>query len=185
MGHKWNLHQQIGNLLCINDACHDSSMPYLHLELGRVWEKRKFRSYWKTTTLNCLEKTCCWPWEVQPIHHHVCWLALWPDIHLVCVSCVGNRSPRWSRPTQNCTDQVPAHTHTDTHSFADSQLWPPERTGSPEWLWWICQTQQVCEVHNGMLTGLWYILKLNFAIYFWSWSVLLFCTNSFSWNVPL
>ncbi len=89
----------------------------------------------------------------------MCWLALLPDIHLVCVSCDGNRSPDWSKPNQHwgCAQIWDLHTHTHTHTQKHTlytvclcsrplyhfQLWPPERTGGPERLWWICQTQRV------------------------------------------
>lgn len=46
------------------------------------------------------------------------------------------------------------------------QLWPPERTGTPERWWWISQRRSVCDIHVCVFTCS--ILWLSFAIYSFS-----------------
>lgn len=118
-------------------------------EKTRGLTKKKLCSYTETTTLNCLEKMCYWPWEVPAIYHDMCWLALWSDIHLVCVSCNGNWSSYWLKHNETlrlCTDQV------HPPPPPNVQLWPPGRTGSPVGLWCMYQTRRACEVHICVLT---------------------------------
>lgn len=74
----------------------------------------------------------------------MCWLALLPDIHLVCISSDSNRSPHWLRPNQHWAyTQTGHHAHfRHTRPLHHFHLRPLVRLGGPKRLWWICQTQR-------------------------------------------
>ncbi len=87
-------------------------------EEEKWWQNENSASIKKTTrkTIDSSREKSCWPSELQTIYHYMSWLALLPDIHLVCVSCGGNRSPRWCRPNQHWGCAQIWHLHTNTHT---------------------------------------------------------------------